>query len=173
MKKEILLIVLIIVSIAFCGLSTSIDGKGLYHYPDMKTPVPAEAKQAELFKVSEAVFYTIEMPDETKTTLLLAGVDTECVPTAKFCLKEAANHFIQNFLNSINSETVYYIKDGETEEALIWVKKGGNDYLINLLLIANEFAIVKADLGLLEPHYNEYLKIKEEKTPVMEKQLGN
>ena len=121
------------------------------------TQLPTDCvQQANLIKITDAVYYTYSDINEELLTLKLAGINTECVATAKFCLREAANHFVQNIFLESDDHYIYYCKNDYDDEALIWIKHRDVYYLLNLLLLYNQFAFVEGNSVLFEPYLERY-----------------
>ncbi len=126
------------------------------------TVLPTECiVKAELVQIVDAVFYTVSDSNNNKLTLKLAGINTECVSTAKFCLREAANHFAQSLFLFSDDEYVYYCKN-EDNHALVWFKYNNDYYLFNLLLLVNDFAFLEGESVLFQPFFEKYNNNNEE-----------
>ncbi|MFW6248295.1 MAG: hypothetical protein ACOC4J_00830 [Bacteroidota bacterium] len=124
--------------------------------------LPNDAIQKEeLISITDAVFYTIADLNGNILTLKLAGINTECISTAKFCLREAANHFAQKIFLTSDDPNIYYQKEEMNNDALVWIKYKGSYYLLNLLLLYNEFAFIEGDSDLFEPYLERLNQIKE------------
>lgn len=125
------------------------------------TALPTDCvHRANLIKITDAVYYTCSDLNEELLTLKLAGINTECVATAKFCLREAANHFVQNIFLESDDNTIYYCKNDYDDEALIWIKHRDVYYLLNLLLLYNQFAFIEGNSVLFEPYLNRYRHVE-------------
>jgi len=128
-------------------------------------------QKAELVQIVDAVFYTITDSEGNKSTLKLAGINTECVSTAKFCLREAANHFAQSLFSLSEDDDVYYCKN-EENDALVWFKYNDDYYLFNLLLLVNDFAFIEGESALFQPFLEKYNNIEEVEKTILKNKLG-
>lgn len=111
-----------------------------------------DIQKAELIKITDAIFYSVSDEQENVSTLKLAGLYTECISTAKFCLREAANNFAQNLFLDSDDQYIYYQKKPHNNEALIWIKYQDSFYLMNLILLFNDFAFLEGESTFLNPY---------------------
>ena len=122
-------------------------------------------QKAELIKITDAIFYSVSDEEENIITLKLAGVYTECISTAKFCLREAANHFAHNLFLDSDDQFIYYQKSDSNNHALIWIKYQDMFYLLNLILLYNDFAFLEDESVLFEPYLERLNRLEEKEEP--------
>ncbi len=120
--------------------------------------LPEGVMTSSVIKVSDAVFYSFLDETSHPYVLKLSGINTECISSAKFCLREAANHFVQNLLN-VSGEELYFVKEGK-DNALIWMKYEEGYYLLNLMLLYYDYAFIEGESELLAPYLERYDKIE-------------
>lgn len=127
----------------------------------------------ELVQVVDAVFYTLKDENSDIILLELAGVYTECISSAKFCVQQAANTFVQTLVKESDDGHVYYVKDENSDDALIWVKHDDEFYLINLFLIFNKYAFEKDEKSeLLRVYMQRYNELSAPENGILNTTLG-
>jgi hypothetical protein len=125
-----------------------------------------------LIQVSDAIFYTIKDETAEGVTLKLAGINTECIAAAKFCLRQAANNFVYTLLDACDSQTVYFIRKTDSDNALVWIKYEEDYYLLNLMLLFHGYAFIEGETEMLEPYLLRYDQIDIEEETGMKNILG-
>ena len=128
---------------------------------------------SELIQVSDALFYTVKDETSEGITLKLAGIYTECISAAKFCLREAANNFVKNLLDACDSETIYFIRETDSDDALVWIKYEEDYYLLNLMLLFYDYAFIEGETEMIEPYLLRYDQIDIEEETGMKNILGD
>ncbi|HPR96489.1 MAG TPA: hypothetical protein PK466_09170 [Thermotogota bacterium] len=133
--------------------------------------IPDEATAVKIINISDAVYYSFSNGDSDPCVLKLSGINTECSASAKFCIREAANHFVHELLKDAEEE-LYVLREKDPSKALIWLKYEGSYYLINLLLLFYDYAFVEGASDLLVPYFERYDKI-EAQGEVLKNTLGD
>jgi len=133
-----------------------------------------DIQKAELIKITDAIFYSVSDEQGNVSTLKLAGIYTECISTAKFCLREAANNFAQNLFLDSDDQYIYYQKSDANNDALIWIKYQDSFFLLNLILLYNDFAFIEGESNLLKPYLERLNKLEgKEETNSLNNMFGD